>query len=162
MRCVFTTNTISRRLFGRSHRERLAHDPRTQLFAHLGLGDLEQRLRVAHAETTRFDVGLDGSAEVEEPDVIRDRRAVHRDLPADLLLGMTRTRERLIGERELDRIQILALHVLDDRELEAVGGIDVENHRRHAAPPRELTRAKSPLAHDELVAAPGLPNDDGL
>ena len=48
------------------------------------------------------------------------------------------------------------------RELEAVGGIDVENHRRHAAQPRELARAKSPLAHDELVAAPGLPNDDGL
>ncbi len=115
-----------------------------------------------HAETPGFDVGLDGSAEIEEPDVIRDRRAVHRDLPADLFLRMSRPRERLIGERELDRIQILALHVLHDLELEAVGRVDVENHCRHAAAPRELTRAKSPLAHDQLVAASRLADDDGL
>ena len=39
--------------------------------------------------------------------------------------------ERVIALRLLDRVEILALHVLDDRKLERVAIADVERNDRH-------------------------------
>jgi hypothetical protein len=75
---------------------------------------------------------------------------------------MTCVRERLIGVRKLHGIEVLALNVLDDRKLEAVGWCHVENDGRKGFSAGELAGAKSTLAHDELKAAARLPHDHRL
>ena len=51
---------------------------------------------------------------------------------------------------QLDGVQVLALHVLDQRELERVGRRHVLHHHERLAQPRLLTGAPAPLARDDL------------
>jgi hypothetical protein len=62
----------------------------------------------------------------------------------------------------LDRVEILALHVLDERELELVAGGQLPDHRRHAFEPGQLGGTDAPLAGDELVAVQRLRHEDRL
>src|ERR1700709_1613864 len=60
--------------------------------------------------------------------------------------------KRVIALRLLHRVEILALHVLDDRKLERVAIADVERHDRYFMKAGDLRRAPAPFAGDDLVA----------
>src|SRR5258708_36047512 len=60
--------------------------------------------------------------------------------------------ERVIALRLFHRVEIFALHVFDDRDLERVGVADVDRHDRHLVQAGELRRAPAALAGDDLKA----------
>jgi hypothetical protein len=65
--------------------------------------------------------------------------------------------------RKLDGIEIGALYVFDQRELERVFGGHVAHHDQHFAQARALRRSPAPFTRDDLefrLAAP--PHDDRL
>ena len=64
--------------------------------------------------------------------------------------------QRLIAERLFQRIEIRALHVLDDGEFERLAVGHFENDDRHFVQLRALRRAPAPLAGDDLERV-GLP-----
>jgi hypothetical protein len=63
---------------------------------------------------------------------------------------------------QLDGVQIPALHVLHDGELEPVGRCHVGDDGRDRFAPGELARPEAALAHHQLVARACSPHDDGL
>jgi len=56
----------------------------------------------------------------------------------------------VIGTRLLNRIEIGALHILDDRDLECLGVRHFAHHHRHIVELGELGCAPAPLARDDL------------
>ena len=59
------------------------------------------------------------------------------------------------GAGLLDRVEVLADHVLDQRRLQPLGLLLVADHRRHLLDPGLLGGAPAALAGDQLVAAVG-------
>ena len=85
------------------------------------------------------------------------------DSPTHLLLRHSLGLDQhLEGARELDGVEIGALHVLDEGHLQhsAVGG--VEHHRRHLIQAGELAGPPASLSDDELVGIAAAPNDQRL
>ena len=64
--------------------------------------------------------------------------------------------------RGLDRVEVLALQVLDERDLELVDGIELADDRRDALEAGHARGAPAALAGDELVALDGLRDEDRL
>ena len=93
--------------------------------------------------------------QVEQPQQVRDRDARAADAAADVLAREPELLdEQRAGARLLDRVEVLAGHVLDQRELERLGVVV----RRARAPgrvskPGELGGAPAALAGDQLVGA---------
>ena len=56
------------------------------------------------------------------------------------------------GLAELDRVQVLAVDVLDEGFPEQVGVVGVPQHHGHGGHPGELGRTEPPLPGDDLVA----------
>ena len=79
------------------------------------------------------------------------RPALADDL-GDLVLAVVELLgERLIAARLFERIEIGALHVLDDGKLERLAIADFEQQHRHIVQARALRRAPASLAGDDLV-----------
>ena len=72
--------------------------------------------------------------------------------------------EPLVGLGQLDGVEVLALDVLDERELERVLGAHVLHDDERLAQPRALQGAPASLAGDELeLVGPGhAPHDQRL
>jgi hypothetical protein len=123
-----------------------------------GEGGVDSRSATARSEArTRASV-----ARTDRP---RARtRAVLADPLREVLLGeAARGEEPLQGLGRLHRVQVLALQVLDERELErvVVGGLADED--RDLLKPRALGGAPAALAGDDLeAAAREAPGEDGL
>lgn len=86
------------------------------------------------------------------------------DALCDLLLGQTEVVDQgLEGTRLIDRIELLALKVLDQRQLEhpLVGHVP-PHHGRYAEQTSELCRAPASLTGDQLEAVAGGTDDDRL
>ena len=60
--------------------------------------------------------------------------------------------ERVIALRLFHRVEVFALHVLDDRDLERVAVADIDRHDRHLVQAGELRGAPAPFAGDDLEA----------
>ncbi len=72
----------------------------------------------------------------------------------DLLLCVTEARDQLaVAGGLLDRVQVLALHVLDDGELGDILVGELAHDDGHGVQRRFLRRAPAPLAGDDLIAA---------
>ena len=67
-----------------------------------------------------------------------------------------------IGLGLLDRVEILALDILDERDLERLGVAEVADDRRNFVQPRPLRRPPAPFAGDDLEAMAVRPDDDRL
>ena len=103
--------------------------------------------------------------EVEQAQRVRDRRA----RPADALrrscswVKPELVDELAIGERLLDRVEVRALEVLDERDLELVAvGELADDGRDPLEAGRDRGRADAALAGDELVAVERLGDEDRL
>ena len=98
--------------------------------------------------------------------IVRDRRAVLADRRRDLFLRQLEfVGEPAIGERFVDRVQILALDVLDERHLEQrllLPARDVADDDRHAQEAGPLRGAPAALAGDDLKPVADRADDDRL
>src|SRR5437868_15256594 len=74
------------------------------------------------------------------------------DDPTDLVLRMAVALDQLaVAIRLLERIEILALDILDQRELRRGRFVDLANDRRNGVEPCPLRRAPAPLAGDDHI-----------
>src|SRR5690349_14001959 len=126
-------------------------------------GQREQRARVAHREPSAPEIGLNLLRKPQQPEAVRDRRAILPDSLGQLLLSPRELRQKLlIGLRRFDRVEILAQQVLDERELDALGVGGLSHDRGDPIEPGLARRAPPPLPRDELVRTSDSPNDDRL
>ena len=111
-------------------------------------------------------VGAHVFRQFQEPQKIRDRRAVFADGGRDLVLRET----EFIGQapirlRFVDRVEILALDVFDERHLEQrplLSGDDFADDDRDAVEARFLRGAPAALAGDDVKAIAASPHDNRL
>ena len=101
--------------------------------------------------------------EVEQAERVGDGRARLADPLGDPLLGQAELVDELaIGERLVDRIEVRALDVLDERDLELIAVGELADERGDPLEAGEARRADAALAGDQLVAVEGLRDEDRL
>src|SRR5882757_8815732 len=82
---------------------------------------------------------------------------------AERFLGMTIVVDQpVIGLGLLDRVQVLTLDILDQRDLQRLGIVELTDDDRHFVEPRSLCRTPAPLASDDLIPLAMWPDDDWL
>ena len=88
--------------------------------AGLGVGrQTTERASVAFRDLPARERGLDRRIEVEEPQGVGDGRASPADPGRDRLVAVAEHIDELpVGKGGLDRVEVLALEVLDERELQ--------------------------------------------
>ena len=92
------------------------------------------------------------SRKLEQSQQVGDVAARLVNQLADLVLRVAVTLDQLpIAFGLLDRVQILALDILDQRQLGDRRFVDLAHDRRDRVEPRALRRAPAPLAGDDLV-----------
>ena len=95
-----------------------------------------------------------GSGSFSSRSVLATMAAALADDLGQLLLGVAEALDQLaIAGRLLDRVEVGALHVLDDRELEHFLVVELAHDDRHRVQAGLLRRAPAALAGDDLVAA---------
>ena len=149
--------------FGRAHgralpqnffREQALFVVRFQSEQHLGVPDGEQILH---------DPGLDLRVEIEQAHRVRDRGPALPDLLRDVFLAHPKfVRQPRVGLRFLDRVEIGALQVFDQRQLEHFQVGRLPNDGGRFAQAGFLGRAPAAFAGDELELVVDLPNDKRL
>src|SRR5689334_24272338 len=99
----------------------------------------------------RDDARANARRELQQAQRVRDRRPVLAEaLRERLLRVLVLLHEAIERLGELHRVQILALHVLDERELERALRRDVLDDDEHLTEPRLLRRTPATLAGDDL------------
>ena len=78
--------------------------------------------------------------------------ALADDLCDVFLAAFEFVRERVIALRLFHRIEVFALHILDDHDLERVAVADIDGNDRNLVQAGELRGAPAPFAGDDLVA----------
>src|SRR5690606_7136656 len=117
------------------------------------------------AELPGDDTGADGRRKLQETQRVGYRRPVFAEAGRERLLRVAvLSREPVERLGELHRVQVLALHVLDEGELERGLRRDVFDDDEHLAQARALRRTPSALARDdlELVLTGQAADDDRL
>ena len=119
-------------------------------------GGAEEGLAVALAEVAGLEQLQRLVGELEQADQVGDGGAAAADAAGQLLFGQAELLDQGgAGLRLLDRVEVLADHVLDQRRLQPLGLGLVADDRRHLLEPRLLGGAPAALAGDQLVAAVG-------
>ena len=143
----------SDRVFHRAHRQALADDASRELLLERAIGRAEQRAGVPALERVVLDHLLDRGRQLQEPQRVGDRDAAASDPRRHLLVRETEVLdELLVGGGFLERVEVGAVHVLDQRVLErrrVVGRSDEGGDRLQSGAPR---RPPTTLARDQLVA----------
>jgi hypothetical protein len=110
--------------------------------------------RVPHAQPPLLDQRAHAGRQAQEAHRVGHRRAILADPRRHLLLRQPELVDQpVIGRRLLDRVEVGALQILDQRALERLAGVDVLHHHRDLHHPGALRRPPPPLAGDEQVAA---------
>ena len=149
-------------LLGLAHRQVAVLDDPEQARLRGGIGAADGA-GVALGDPALADGLLDGRVEVEEAQRVRDGRAGLADALGHLFLGEAELVDQLaVGMGLLDRIEVLALDVLDEGELELVARRELAHDRRHPLEPGQLRCPDAALAGDELVAVERLGDEDRL
>jgi hypothetical protein len=113
----------------------------------------EQAAGVALAEAALSDQILDVGRQLEEPQEIGDGATVLTRTVADILVTEVQFLcQALEGQGGLNRIEILALDVLDERDFEEAVILDFANYHRDGLQLGELGRSPSALSGDKLVS----------
>ena len=126
----------------------------------------EQRPGMAHRERAGRDVPAHFLGKLEQPQEIRDRRAILSDGLSDLFLCQQKlVGQTPVGERFIDGVQVFALDVFDERHLEErsiIARRDLPDHDRNFQETGLLRGAPTPLAGDDLKSFADVPDDDRL
>src|SRR5690606_1944031 len=99
--------------------------------------------------------------ELEQAERVAHRDAALAHLVSDRFVGQAESIDELpVGERRLDRIEVLALDVLDERQLEARSRVSgVPQDGRYGLEPGDAGGPQPSLTGDQLVAAIGQGTD---
>ena len=120
----------------------------------VGLGEGEEGAGVALGDAALVEAFLDLRRELKEAEGVGDGGAGLADLVGDGVLGEAElVHEAAVGAGGLHRVDVLALDVLDHRELERAlvgGGADDDGDGLEA---RELGGPQSAFSGDEFVPA---------
>ena len=123
----------------------------------------EQGAGVALADLVGADGVLDLVGQLEQADQVGDRRAVDAQAAGQLFLGAAVTRQVVAEGRGLvDGVEVLALEVLDHRQLEDPLVVEVEHPGGDLVELGLDAGAEPALAGDELVAQPDGADEDRL
>ena len=117
------------------------------------MGFADQHARVTGGELAVVNIGLHRVWKFQKPQRIGDIASALADDLGDLFLAVVKLlHQRAIAFRLFQRIEIGALHVLDDRKLQRfrIGRLDDDD--RHLVQAGALRRAPAPLAGDDLEA----------
>ena len=118
---------------------------------------------MAFGQPTVRDRRLDPGCKVEQAKRVCDRGSGAPDPRRDIVLGEAELIDELsVGLRCLQRIEILALKVLDQGELELVAVRELTHDRRDAIEARGLGRPEPALAGDKLITLDRLGHEDRL
>ncbi len=117
------------------------------------IGHADQRAGVTGAQFAGRNQRLHVVGQLGQPHHIGDVAAALADDFRDLFLAVFEILgERVIAERLFHRVEVFALHVLDDRDLERMGVGHFHRHDRHFMQTGALRRAPAPFASDDFVA----------
>ena len=122
-----------------------------------------ERPPVALGESAVGDRRLDAGRQVEQPERVGDRRSGAADAVRDGFLAEPELVDQLaIGLGRLERVEILALEVLDQGELELLAIGELADDGGDPLEAGRLGGSEPPFAGDELVAVEGLRDEDRL
>src|SRR4051794_7824366 len=101
--------------------------------------------------------------EFQEPDQVRDGGAVEAQAAGEFFLSPAVVDE-VVAERDrlFQRVQVLALEVLDHGDLADLAVIEFQDSGREVVEPGLNARAEASLAGDELKPALDRADEDGL
>ena len=121
-------------------------------------------LGVAGRELLAGEQRLHRRGEVEQAHGVGDGGAVFADALGDVFLAQVELAgEAHEGLRFLDRVEVLALQVLDERHLQDIAvALDLDDAHRDLLEPELDGRAPAAFAGDELQLAPDLAHDERL
>src|SRR4029078_10234174 len=106
-----------------------------------------------HRQSSLLNHLLHARWKLEQPERVRDRRALTSDLLRDLGLCQAEVLDQgEIGARLLDGVEILALDVLDERHFEQPILGDLTDDRRHLEQARALSGPPSAFTGHDPVA----------
>ncbi len=104
-----------------------------------------------------------GSSSLQKPNGVGNRRAILAGALGDFLLREVKfVGEALERARLLDRVEVFALEIFDQRHLERHLVADVANNRGNAAESGALRGAPAAFAGDQLKALPDAANHERL
>ena len=138
----------------------LLDDLGRQLF---GIGCVDQRTRMAHGEFFIDHQRLDAGRQLQQPHQIGDMAARFADnfrqpgLAVAKILAQPR-----IGLCFLDHVEVLALDILDDRDLQRFLVVEVADDGRNLVQPGALRRTPAPFAGDNLEILAVRPDNNRL
>ena len=117
------------------------------------IGHTDQRAGVSRRQLAVGDKGLHLCRQLRQPHHVGDMAAALADFLGDVFLAAFEfVGQRVIALRLFHRIEVFALHVLDDHDLECVAVADVDRDDRHLVQAGELRGAPAAFAGDDLVA----------
>ena len=138
-------------LLGLPHRE-IALDDLLRQGLRVGRGD--ERPRVTGGQLAGTHELEHGLRQRQEPQQVGDVAPALAESLGQPLLGVAEAVHQLaIALRLLERVEVGALDVLDDGELQHLGVVEVSEDRRQRVDAGELRRPPAPLAGDDLVLA---------
>jgi hypothetical protein len=109
------------------------------------------------------DRHLDDRCKVEQTKGVGDGRAGSPDARGDLLVREAEIVDQLAKALgSFDRIEVLALQVLDERELELRSLVEVANERGDSLETGVERSPNAALTGDQLIAIDRLSDEDGL
>jgi hypothetical protein len=123
----------------------------------------EQGAGVAGGQAALFEQLLNGVLEPQEPKQIRDGSAVLTGALRELFLREVEiVAQALESARLLDRVQVFALEIFDQRHLDGEFLRNIPENDGHARLRRSLGGSPAALAGDQLIAKADLANDERL
>src|SRR6267378_1602801 len=97
------------------------------------------------------DVFLNRGSQLKQPQSVGDYRAAFANLRGNFFLLELKLLDQLsIALGFLDRIEILALEVFDERQLEDIAVVRLAHDDGHLRQPEQLRRAPPPFTRDEF------------
>ena len=151
--CLFLAVLVgsrARHRFHFAHIEIAGDDFLRQLF---GIRFADQHARVTGGEFAVLDIALHRIREFQEPQRVGDVAAALADNPGDLFLAVVKLlHQRAIAFRFFQRVEVGALNILDDGELQRFRIRRLDDDDRHFVQAGALRGAPAPFAGDDLVA----------
>lgn len=129
----------------------------------LVIRDRKKRLGVTLRQRARANQHRAGIIKISKAHKIRDRGTIKADSISDCLVGKTEVlRQPSQRPRTLDRVEILTLDILDQREFGRALVIQHSNQRWDRLQSNQLRRAPSALACDQFESVALRPDQDRL
>ena len=145
--------------FDLANRHAAARDPASECEASLRIVDGQECAGMAGCDAAFLEQILDWLLELQQANGVGNRGAVFAGALGDLLLRQVKfISQALEGVRLLDRVEIFALEVFDQRHLQRHLLRDIADDDRNAEQAGALRRSPAAFAGDQLEA-PGDPAD---